>query len=179
MTGVHSALCLWIVLEVGLQIRERAQVFHHNTHHQQTLVGFILLGALLARALQHTPWTMPGDTQNLATLFMAFGLALRLFSILWLGRFFRLTIVVQDSHRVVNSGPYRWIRHPSYTGFLIACIGYGVSTANWASLMGLMISCLIGFHYRIKAEEQALQEGLGEDYRAYMQHTWRLFPGLY
>jgi protein-S-isoprenylcysteine O-methyltransferase Ste14 len=54
------------------------------------------------------------------------GIGLRWYSIRSLGRFFTMNVAVQAGHRVVRTGPYRWVRHPSYTGLLLACAGVGV-----------------------------------------------------
>jgi len=80
---------------------------------------------------------------------------------------------------VIEAGPYRFIRHPSYTGFLITLLGFGLSlTNNWLSLLVIMGCALIGFIYRIYVEERVLQAHLGQPYQEYMQRTKRLIPFL-
>ncbi len=181
MLILNAGLVAWVVLETVLQLRERAFVFNRNTHRQQTLVLYIFASVLVAHVLARTPARLPGDAavwHTLGGLLVWCGVALRLWAVLTLGRFFRISVLIQDGHRVVQTGPYRYVRHPSYSGFLLACIGYGLSTANLASLTAMLVLNLLGFYYRIEAEERALQEGLGDEYRQYMQRTWRLFPGL-
>jgi protein-S-isoprenylcysteine O-methyltransferase Ste14 len=78
---------------------------------------------------------------------------------------------------VISSGPYRLIRHPSYTGFLITLLGFGLSfTNNWLSLLVIMGCALLGFSYRIQVEEHVLQAQLGQRYQEYMRRTKRLIP---
>ena len=94
-----------------------------------------------------------------------------------LGAFFTTTVAVAPEQTVIEAGPYRRIRHPSYTGFLLCLLGLGLTlTNNWLSLLVIMGCALIGFGYRIQVEEAVLQERLGQPYQAYMRRTKRLIP---
>jgi protein-S-isoprenylcysteine O-methyltransferase len=107
------------------------------------------------------------------------GILLRWYSIIHLGRFFTVDVAISAEHRVIDSGPYRFVRHPSYTGALIAFIGVGLYVRNWISLLLLILPITAAFLWRIRIEEQALIAGLGEDYRRYAARTKRLIPFLY
>ena len=107
------------------------------------------------------------------------GLAFRWYAILHLGRFFTTNVALASDHRVIDSGPYRFVRHPSYTGSLIAVLGFGLSFQNWASLLLVFVPSCAATLWRIRIEEQALTEGLGAPYRAYAARTRRLIPLLF
>jgi protein-S-isoprenylcysteine O-methyltransferase len=107
------------------------------------------------------------------------GVILRWYSIWYLGRYFTVDVAIAKEHRVINAGPYRLIRHPSYTGALMAFLGFGFSLGNWLSILCLMVPIVAAFMWRIHVEERALTEALGDDYRAYMQRTKRLIPLVY
>ena len=79
---------------------------------------------------------------------------------------------------MVEAGPYRYIRHPSYTGAIITLVGFGLTLGNWAGLFALIACGAIGYAYRIRVEETALVGALGEPYRQYMARTRRLVPFL-
>ncbi len=111
-------------------------------------------------------------------LFVA-GLALRWWSIIQLGRFFTVNVAIAQDQEVIEAGPYRYVRHPSYTGVLLAFLGFGLSLGNWAALLSLLLPIFVAFLYRIRVEEQTLIEGLGERYVAYCHRTKRLVPFLY
>ena len=66
-----------------------------------------------------------------------------------LGRFFKFTVVVQADHQVVDTGPYRLIRHPSYTGLLMAALGLGIALGTWLSIPLCLAPPLIGFGIRL------------------------------
>jgi protein-S-isoprenylcysteine O-methyltransferase Ste14 len=111
-------------------------------------------------------------------LFLA-GLALRWYSIGYLGRYFTVNVSISAGHKLVDSGPYHYVRHPTYTGALLAFVGLGFCFGNWLTILFLTIPIIGAFLWRIWIEERALTEALGEDYRAYMRRTKRLIPGVY
>src|SRR5262252_1383604 len=69
----------------------------------------------------------------------AVGGILRWYSILYLGRFFTVTVAIHSRHEIIDTGPYRHIRHPSYAGALLAILGLALCLANWASLLLMMV----------------------------------------
>jgi protein-S-isoprenylcysteine O-methyltransferase len=107
------------------------------------------------------------------------GIVLRWYSIVHLGRFFTVDVAVAADHQLIDTGPYRFVRHPSYTGALLAFIGFGLVLRNWASMLMVSLPIFLAFHYRIHVEERALIQALGDRYRAYMARTKRLIPFVY
>ena len=107
------------------------------------------------------------------------GLALRWWAVLALGRFFQTTLVVQAGHRVVETGPYRVVRHPSYSGLMLVFVGVGFTLGNWLSVAACLVLPLLGLLVRIRAEEELLSRKLGEPYRAYAARTPRLVPRVW
>ncbi len=107
------------------------------------------------------------------------GGGLRWWAILTLGRYFTFDVAVRASQPVVQSGPYRLIRHPAYSGTLLVLLGIGLALANWASIAAILAGVLIGLRYRVRVEEQALIDGLGQPYVDYMRHTKRFVPFIF
>lgn len=108
---------------------------------------------------------------------MVSGMALRWYSIWILGSSFTCVVATRPGQEVVQSGPYRWVRHPSYTGSLLTILGVLLCCANFASLAALAVAA-VGYGYRIRVEERALATDLGASYRDYMRRTRRLIPFL-
>ena len=103
----------------------------------------------------------------------------RQWAISTLGRFFTLNVQISDDQRVVTNGPYRWVRHPSYTADLLAFTGIGLALGNWLALLAAFALPLLGLLVRIHVEERALLTNLGEPYRAYAQGRKRLVPRVW
>jgi protein-S-isoprenylcysteine O-methyltransferase len=106
------------------------------------------------------------------------GAVLRWYAIFYLGRYFTVDVRVTEHQHVVDTGPYRFIRHPSYTGALMEFFGFGLCIGNAYSML-LLIPVAIVFAYRIRVEEAALEQGLGEAYASYRRRTKRLIPFVY
>lgn len=101
------------------------------------------------------------------------------FAIRQLGGYFTVVVAVRPDQPVIQSGPYRFIRHPSYSGQLLVFLGYAVALTNWVSILAVMVPIVAGYLYRIVVEEHALREQIGAPYAEYMARTFRLVPGLW
>jgi protein-S-isoprenylcysteine O-methyltransferase Ste14 len=110
---------------------------------------------------------------------MILGVVLRQWAVALLGRYFTTDVRVHAGQTVVDTGPYRWVRHPSYTGLLITVIGIGLALGNWVSIAVLAIVPTAGVISRIRVEERALTEGLGEPYRRFAATRAHLIPGVW
>jgi protein-S-isoprenylcysteine O-methyltransferase Ste14 len=93
-----------------------------------------------------------------------------------LGQFFTGNVKIQQGQTVIQRGPYRLVRHPSYTGGMLMHLGCGLALANWMSALVLLVTTGFSYLYRVYVEEKALIAGLGEDYREYMRRTKRFVP---
>jgi protein-S-isoprenylcysteine O-methyltransferase Ste14 len=107
------------------------------------------------------------------------GIVIRQWSISVLGRFFTVDVRVQSGQTVIDRGPYRWVRHPSYSGMIITFVGMGLALGNWVSLALLVVVPTAGLIVRIRVEERTLFDALGGPYRRFAATRRRLFPGLW
>jgi protein-S-isoprenylcysteine O-methyltransferase Ste14 len=110
---------------------------------------------------------------------MLSGIALRWYSVRILGAYFTFDIAIHGGQVLIEAGPYRYIRHPSYTGALLTLLGFGMALGNWAGLAAALICLGAAYTYRIPIEEAALTAALGTPYRQYVERTWRLVPFLF
>jgi protein-S-isoprenylcysteine O-methyltransferase Ste14 len=181
---VDLALAAWVLLEAGVRVRESIQGKGRREHDRATRVLIALAlaaaiaGALLARS-QAPSLRLPTAAETIGAIVMWLGLALRAWAIAALGRSFRTTIEVDPDQAVVATGPYRWVRHPSYTGLLLIVAGFGLSTANWLSFAACVALPLPAIVRRIQLEEAELNRTLGEAYSTYESDKARLIPKLW
>ena len=145
--------------------------------------AFGLIGLLSAYLPAYTEraelWTFGGDVVRWVgvALFTAGGV-LRIWPTYVLGRRFSGLVAIQAGHRLVTSGIYGIIRHPSYLGLMVYSVGWALVFRSGVGLLlaGLLVPPLLA---RIHAEEKLLRAHFGGEYDNYRTRTWRLFPGLY
>ena len=143
----------------------------------------ILASISVAISLQWYPLApLPGSPsflQGSALIFLLGGFILRWTSILTLGRWFTTQVTIQPHQVFIKKGPYKRLRHPSYTGLLLEFVGLGVFFGTWVSLGIMVIPITLAILKRIHNEEAALLASFGEAYRQYQTEADRLFPGVY
>jgi protein-S-isoprenylcysteine O-methyltransferase Ste14 len=110
---------------------------------------------------------------------MVAGIAIRWSAIRALGQYFSGKVLLQPGHQLVRTGLYKYVRHPAYTGTLLAHLGLGLSFANWISLGFSVIPFVIAAWYRMRVEDEALRKAFGVAYLDYSKHAKRLIPKLY
>jgi protein-S-isoprenylcysteine O-methyltransferase Ste14 len=137
-----------------------------------TLVTYVAPPAVPAATIR------PGGAAfAVGVAFLLLGLGLRGWSFRALnGRYFNFAITVSPDQAVVTSGPYRLLRHPGHAGFLLVCMGIGLTSANWVTLAATTMVPLAMLVWRIRVEENALFAVLGDRYRSYACGHRRLVP---
>jgi protein-S-isoprenylcysteine O-methyltransferase Ste14 len=107
------------------------------------------------------------------------GLTIRIHSILTLKRYFTYSVAKVENHELIETGLYKFIRHPGYLGQIIIFIGISTSISNWLSILVMVISITFGYLYRINVEERFMMEQMGDIYLDYQKRTKRLIPMIY
>jgi len=107
------------------------------------------------------------------------GSMLRRYCFRTLGRYFTGNVRVQTDQPVIEDGPYRFIRHPSYTGGMLMYLGTGLALTNWLSALILVGMGAFTYTYRVRVEEQALASSIGQPYQEYMRRTKRFVPFVF
>jgi protein-S-isoprenylcysteine O-methyltransferase Ste14 len=104
------------------------------------------------------------------------GALLRWWSFLSLREYFTVVVTTTADQPVIDRGPYRVLRHPSYTGLLLILAGVGVMVGNWLSAAGAVVLVLIAVIHRLRVEERAMIAALGDRYRRFAASRARLVP---
>jgi protein-S-isoprenylcysteine O-methyltransferase len=140
--------------------------------------GSLALAVWLAlRDDGHLAIRSPASLLGLSMILL--GMAVRAWAIATLRKYFTVNVTVRDDHRLIRSGPYRLVRHPSYTGALLSFYGFALAIQNvWGALV-VVIPITYAFFVRMRVEEAVLRAAFPDDYPAYERETRRLIPFVY
>ncbi|MCC6460745.1 MAG: isoprenylcysteine carboxylmethyltransferase family protein [Saprospiraceae bacterium] len=146
-----------------------------------TMLGIFFMGylAVVAPVLEWGYFVRDGGFTFWSALgigLMTGGLWFRIFAIQALGRHFTGVVQQVIGHQLITTGPYRWIRHPSYLGSVLAFVGCAVLLEAWWGLVICLVAMAGAYFFRIAAEERLLIEIFGNQYLEYRKRTWRLLP---
>ena len=172
---------LFLIIELRIFTKQRLS--SRNKFDKSSLI-FILIGVFLPLIFAfylayssvgriNTTWSYIG------LIFVMFGFSLRQWSIKILGKFFTPVVNIQKDQRIIQTGPYKLIRHPSYTGLLIEVVGVGLFLSNWISTIIIFILLFSSLTYRIKIEEKVLINEFGSEYSNYIRNTKKLIPYIF
>jgi len=176
---------VWMVSEMVLQRTHRSA---SSASHQDAGSGIVIsltiwfsVIAAVVISQTHGGWIRrwESDIRIAGLTLIALGMAVRWSAILTLRHFFTVDVAIAADHRIVRSGPYRWIRHPSYSGTLLSCLGVGLAMANWIATLVLVLGPGLALANRIRVEERALRNAFPDEYPEYARSTRRLIPGVF
>lgn len=171
---------VWVGLELRQSVNYRPEATSTDRTSTRNLVLMVAAGVLVASfALRDVPSAAirpAAPAQWVALVVLWVGIALRQWSFRTLGRYFTFTIETSSDQPVIATGPYRVLRHPSYTGLLLVLFGIGLLLANWLALLAVAVAATAAMVYRIGVEERALEVALGDRYRQFAATRKRLIP---
>ena len=184
---LNSVTALWIAFEIWLVVRDRIQGKGKMENDRGTIyLNFVSIAVAMTAAgfiSGYTGFRLPGG-RNTATFWiglaiMGTGFFVRVWAVTALGASFRTTVETHENQKVKKDGPYRLVRHPSYSGLLLMCAGYGIASRNWLSLIIAIVLPLSALLYRIRVEEDLLVKSLGTEYEEYQKQTKQLIPWIW
>jgi protein-S-isoprenylcysteine O-methyltransferase Ste14 len=141
------------------------------------VVGYLLIfrtstgiGFLANRVL---PRNLPGPV--VGVLLTWSGIALAIWARYHLAEYWSARITIKEGHELIRTGPYTRLRHPIYSGLILATIGSALVIDRWRCVLGL---CLVvaGYCFKAKKEESMLSQQFGEAFREHQKHTGFLLP---
>lgn len=180
-----ALMVLWVGSEAVINGRRSGD--RSRTHDRGTLSLLYLAvysasaAALLLAALgigRYAPqWCTPLMWTGCAL--MAGGMLLRYWSVRVLAEHFTVDVAIRPGHELIRSGPYRWLRHPSYTGSLLTFYGFALALGSAWALLVIAAVVTPAFLWRIRVEEDVLRKAFPESYPGYARQTKRLLPYLW
>lgn len=176
------AFYLWLFSEIGILIvskRQRKSVDAENK--DKGSFWMITIGICACVFVNQVCNSMKlgyvdSTFSSVGSVLMIVGVAIRLWAVAVLGRHFSLVVSVDSKQKLIQRGPYRVLRHPSYTGLFLAFAGMGLAFNTWVGSLIMLVFFIAVFSYRIRVEEKALSENFPDEYPGYIQKTSRIIP---
>lgn len=177
----------FLLSELGLAVRRRAKATGDASDRDAgslrllwivislSITAGVLLSAHGARP--YLPAGLPWAAFGLGMF--AVGAILRWWAIWHLGRFFTVNVSIAADHRVVDTGPYHRVRHPSYSGLLLQFAGFGLTLGTVPAFVAVFIPTAATLLHRIRVEEAALRTSLPDTYPAYAARTKKIVPFVF
>lgn len=159
----HRETSAWRIATLALVVAGACLIFSRNWR----------LGPLDYHFVPDREWL-----KTLAVLLVAMGIAIAIWARRHLGQFWSARVTLKVDHQLIQSGPYTWVRHPIYSGLLLALVGSALFVGEWRALLGVLLLYL-GFWQKAWREERLLEQQFGIDYQQYRTRTGRLLPRLH
>jgi protein-S-isoprenylcysteine O-methyltransferase len=177
----YAILLLSVAAELGTGSRAGARDRVSDRGTKYFLIATMSLAVLLSVGAAYLlPSTqIPGNQWVVFALGCAVaiaGIVLRRWAISMLGRFFTRSVMIRENHQVITTGPYRWLRHPAYSGTLFIGLGFGIMLGSWLSIVIMFTGVFFALLPRILHEEKVLEANLDDAYRRFAQGRKRLVP---
>lgn len=176
---------LWFLSEVGLNILLRSKMPDSQETDKNsiriiwiTIILSVTAGVFIALNT-NLPIVESIVFKYSGLILIIAGVVVRFTAIRTLGKFFTVNLAIDNEHRLIDKGFYKYIRHPSYTGSLISFLGLAVYLNNWISLPVILTPIISVFIFRINIEEKLLMQQPGLNYGEYINRTKRLIPFVY
>ena len=180
---VVGTAVIWVVLELRQSITHRPEGVAADWRSEilfRLIIGIGALGAGALSGVAQPAMIRPSQVADGIGLVLFWsGIALRTWSFRTLGRYFTFTVQTSGDQPVIAVGPYQRVRHPGYTGLLLVFMAVGLLIGNWLSFVCLIVAAIGGLVFRIRVEERALLQHLGDGYREYAASRKRLVPFIW
>jgi protein-S-isoprenylcysteine O-methyltransferase Ste14 len=182
---VNGSIILLVGSELTLLVlkkSKKSEVKNYRDNSSMLFIWLLIAAGVVAGVLvaQRTPQEYRNLHLSIAGIPILFiGMAIRMIAIYQLGKEFTVDVVIGKEHKLHDTGLYKHVRHPSYSGMVLEFIGLSMLFNSYFSIPAVVIPVLAALIYRMNIEEKALAEALGAPYSEYMKRTKRIIPGIY
>lgn len=177
-----AATSIWVASEFWIGRKRAPDGGKAHDRGSLRLLHIVIWGSVLLAVWLSRAGLGRFDARFLAPLFwlglamMVAGMLFRWWAVRVLSRYFTVDVAIRDDHQLIRNGPYRLLRHPSYTGSLATFYGFALALGSAWSLLLIVLAVTAAFLRRIRVEERALTSAFPLDYPAYARETKRLIP---
>ncbi|KAJ52694.1 protein-S-isoprenylcysteine O-methyltransferase Ste14 [Clostridium tetanomorphum] len=176
---IISELLMWIDIKFNNRKNMGSKQRYDKGSYFLIVLGFCSIIALNPICRRIFSNLLPIWCFWIGTIFIMLGVFLRAYSIYTLGKFFTLSVQVNSEQKIIQIGPYKYLRHPSYSGSILSLIG---TSLCFRSIMGIIVTLtIIAIIYgnRIAIEEKILENSFGTIYKEYERNTSKIIPFIW
>jgi len=185
MNAMSICACLWLaffVIWVLWALRskptQRRESFSSRLSYTiMTVAAFYVMFSrdvpqswMQIRIFPRQPWV-----ETLGIVLTAAGLAFAVWARAYIGRNWSGSVTVKVGHQLVRTGPYRWVRHPIYSGMIVAVLGTALARRQVRGLIAVLL-LWVGFTIKSRIEERFMAATFGDDYEDYRRTTGAMIP---
>ena len=177
---------LWIISEIVLARTKKSNTKNDLSSHDKKSLKKIWITIMLSISLgvftSYIPFGRISAIPYLGIsgiIILILGLIIRWIAIISLKESFTVDVTVNEGQKIIQTGIYKYIRHPAYSGSLLSFLGLSLVFSNYLTLFIVNIPIITVFLYRIRIEEQALTKEIGQEYVDYVKLTKKLIPFIY
>ena len=181
ITIIAGSVCVWLT-QPAFSVAETSE----KKQSDKFSVILILLMSLISGVVPILDWAYfktEKDNFNLATIagiiMIITGILFRAWSVKTLGKYFTPTVQIKEEHILVNTGPYKIVRHPSYFAAFLSITGTAVLLESITGIVVSILAMSFAYYIRIGIEEQKLIEYFGNRYKEYMLQTKKIIPFVF
>lgn len=182
-------LLCWLAFLGIFFFRRKLDLVAEQKKDRGSIVGFLLQGLSLAvvwgvRRPPFTPFVRGGKAVEIFVSLVAVvagvaSVVIIMAAVKVLGKEWSITARVVEGHKLATEGPYRFVRHPIYTGMLGMLLANGIAISSWPALLVALVILFIGTVIRVRSEERLLREAFGSEFDTYARKVPAIVPGLY
>jgi protein-S-isoprenylcysteine O-methyltransferase Ste14 len=183
----NQVFVIWIISEIAITLLTSFKSFIKHTNkksHDKGSLFLIIFGVWFCICISffirsQSNLLLPNFFFWIGIVLMLLGIFLRCLSVWTLRKFFSLSVTIESGQDIVQKGPYKYLRHPAYTGGIITLLGMPVSLRSIVAIFIVAITLAVIYGYRITIEEKALSKCFGEKYLKYCKSTWKIIPWIW
>ncbi len=182
----NLGLILWIVSELGIFLlsgradkKDRQATVYDNMSIYGIVAANVTSCLLVLLGAQHLQIKLPSAVAFVGIILLYFGIALRVYSVWTLRKYFTVSVEIKTGHKLIRKGPYRYVRHPSYSGSILSLIGMQIGLRSPVGFVASLVLAFLAYNYRIHVEEDAMADAFGTEYENYKKATKRIIPFIF
>ena len=182
----NFGLIFWMVSEIGIFLlsgtsdkKDRKAAVYDNMSIYGIIATNIISCLLALFGAPYLQVKLPAAVGWGGIIMLYVGIALRDYSVWTLRKFFTVSVEIKTGHKIIKKGPYKYVRHPSYSGSILSLIGMQIGLRSPIGFFIVLALILLAYSYRIHVEEDAMADSFGTEYEDYKKATKRVIPFVF